>query len=382
VRAQAHRWLRAAHAELFTLAVVAAAYVVGYVATVRYTPLFTPDSRYYAGMALWFSGSSKESAADQVAAYSPQFHTVGVPVDVLFGWGLTQPRVVYPVLSIPFVKLFGIEGLTVVPAIAMALFMALTTVMLRRRWGSGAAIATMLVVSASPYLVLYGSAMLTESLTALWSAILLALAWRHARNPSVGIAVAMGVVTVVSGFTRQSTLIPAGAFVTAWLCALLLRRRPNPWGMPALVVGTTAVGVQLLQMWLFPGFSQVEQFEMVTKADTLSGAIANSPDLAWAILRKDIWRYSHYDHALFVLLALAVVSMVVFWRRSESHLLLGSLLAYELYNVTNGTSTTFRYGMPGLVFVAASVALLVSRALPAATRPAEADDAAEAEALP
>jgi hypothetical protein len=356
------RPLTASQARLATLGIVAAAYLVSYLSTAQMRPLFAPDTRFYGGMALWFGGTSKEEAARQIAAESAKYGWASPGPHQLFGWGLTQPRVVYPGLSTPFVKIWGIPGLAVVPAVAMAALVVVLTVLLARRWGNVAAIATMLLICASPQLVFYGVAMLTESLTALWSALLLAMAWRHARNPNVAAAVGMVVLTVVSAFTRQATLIPAGAFVVAWLVAMLQRHRPNPWKVPALTVGATAVAVQLLQMWWFPGFSQVDQFKMRTGEDTLAGALAQAPDLAWHIVKVDVSRLAAADHALLMLLALALVSMVVFWRRAESHLLLGALLAYELYNVTNGVPTTFRYGMPGLVFVAASVAMLCAEA--------------------
>lgn len=352
--------LTAARPALFAFGTVAAAYLVGYLSVVQNKPLFAPDTRYYAGMALWFTGDSQQSAAHEVASYSARYGWESPGAHQLFGWGLTQPRVVYPGLSAPFVQLFGIPGMAVVPGIAMALLVALLTLLLGRRYGYPATVGALLLVCVSPQLMFYGSAMLTESLTALWTAMLLALAWRHGRRPTRAGLVAMVVVTIVAGFTRQATLIPAGAFVVAWFGALVLRRRPNPWAMPALVVTATSVAVQLVQIWLFPSFSQIDQLELKTGEDTLGGALRKLPGLARHILVVDIRNLAIVDHALLVLLALALVSMVVFWRRPESHLLLGSLLAYELYNVTNGVPTAFRYGMPGLAFVLASVALLLA----------------------
>jgi hypothetical protein len=338
--------------------VVASAYAVGYISTIRTRELFVPDSRYYGGMSLWYGGTSQGSAAHLVADYRAKFGWAGPPVDQMFGWGLVQPRVVYPALSTPFVKLYGIGGLAVVSGLAMAALVLVLTVMLTARFGAIAAVGTMVLICASSQLMFYGSAMLTESLCALWGALLLAVAWRQRRDPSRTNIILLVVLTIVAGFTRQATLIPAGAFVVAWLGALLLRHRTNRWGVPALAVGATAVGVQLLQMWLFPTFSQTTQFKKKTGADTLLEAILKAPDLAWKIVRTDVINVNAVDRALLVFFVLALVSMVIFWRRSESHLLLGAILAYELYNVTNGVPTAFRYSMPGLVFFAVSVALL------------------------
>jgi hypothetical protein len=359
--ARSGRW-RPTRLDLSTAGLIAGVFLVTYVSTVRTKPLFAPDTRYYSAMALWFSGDSQHSAAQEVAAHSARSGWASPPVDQLFGWGLVQPRVVYPALSTPFVKLFGIDGMAIVPGVALALFIALLTVLLVLRWGHLVAVVTVLLICISPMLFFYFAAMLTESLTALWTAVLLALVWRHQRAPSPWLVLALVLVTTISGFTRQATLIPAGAFVAAWVIALVLRQDHLRWRAAALAVGATAIGVQVLQMVLFPGFSQADQFKMKTGADTLGEAVARSPRLAWDIVVVDVRRLAEGDRALLVLLTLALVSMVVFWKRSESHLLLGALAAYELYNVTNGTPTSFRYGTPGLAFVACSVAVLIAAA--------------------
>lgn len=366
------RWPFPDRAQLATAGLVAMIFAITYASTVRTKPLFAPDTRYYAGMALWFGGDSKDAAAREVAAHSAKMGWESPGADVLFGWGLVQPRVVYPALSTPFAKMFGIDGMAIVPGIATALFIALLTLLLALRWGNLVALVTVVLICTSHFLMFYFSAMLTESLTALWGALLLAIVWRFHKRPSYWLVGAMVLVTVISAFTRQATLIPAGAFVSAWFFALVLRQGERKWRWPALAIGATAIGVQVLQMMVWPGFSQVNQFKAKTGADTLGEALANSPRLAWDILTTDVNAMAANDRSLLVLLALALVSMVVFWRRSESHLLLGALAAYEIYNVTNGTPTAFRYGTPGLVFVACSVALLVATARTALRSPASA----------
>ncbi len=357
----ARLWL-AVRTHWLVLLLAGVVFLISYVSTVRTEILFAPDTRYYAGMALNYGGVSQEDAAEQVMAESAKQGWASPDADLLFGWGLVQPRVVYPALSTPFVKVFGIDGLAVVPGLAMALLVGVAVLMIARRWGALPALASILLLCSSQRMMFYGAAMLTESLTALWGALILAAAWWYQRSPGkAGIAAMVG-LTLLMAFTRQATLIPAGAFIMAWFVALVLRRKPNGWGVPALAVGVTAVATQVLQTKLFPTFSQSDQFMSKTGADTLTEAILKSPELAWDILKVDANYMAVSDRPLLVLLALALLSMVVFWRRTESHLLLGALLAYELYNVTNGTPTAFRYGMPGLIFVLVAVAMLVAEA--------------------
>jgi hypothetical protein len=335
------------------------AFVVCYLATFHTKPLFAPDTRYYAAMALWYAGGDQEAVAQQVAEHSARSGWESPGPDQLFGWGLVQPRVVLPALSVPFVKLWGIEGMVVVPGLALAALVVVMTAMLVRRYGVGAAVASVLLVVASSQVMFFGAAMLTESLSALWTALTLLVAWRYVREPTQVRLASMVLLTVLSAFTRQATFIVAGAFVVAWLLGWALRR-PERWGRPALAVAVTAVAMQLLQTWAFPTFSQKNQFLYKTGADSLGEALLRSPELAWMIIKVDVKQAAYGDKALLVIVLLSLVSMVVLWRRPESHLLLGALLGAGLYNITNGTPAGIRYAMPGLVFFASSMALLVA----------------------
>lgn len=356
--------------------VVVSTFVATYSSIVRFRPLFAPDSSYYGAMALWFGGESQQEAVRQVVERRLQsdWSTPPLLIERLFGWGLVQPRVVLPALSVPFVKIWGVDGLVVVPALALAAFIGVLTWMLARRWGRLPAVATVVLVMCSWRIMFYGAAMLTESLSALWGALILVAAWQYQRRGGWPPVAGMVLLTVLSGFTRQASLIPAAAFLAAWLLGVLLRSRPNGWGVPALAVTATSLAVQLLQNRLFPTFSQldqVNQFQANTKTGSFGGALGGAPRLAAHIVRHDLHTIAQSDLALFVLITLATLSVIVFWRRSESHLLLGALAGIAVYNVATGTPVAFRYAMPGLVFFATSVALLIARVDLRHERPAQ-----------
>jgi len=356
--------------------VVVSTFVATYSSVVRFRPLFAPDSSYYGAMALWFGGESQQEAVRQVVERRLQagWSTPPLLIERLFGWGLVQPRVVLPALSVPFVKIWGIDGLLVVPGLALAALIGVLTWMLARRWGRLPAVATVLLVMCSWRIMFYGSAMLTESLSALWGALILVAAWRYQRRGGWQPVAGMVLLTILSGFTRQASLVPATAFLAAWLLAVLLRSRPNGWGVPALAVTVTSLTVQLLQNRLFPTFSQldqVNQFQANTKTGSFGGALGGAPKLAAHIVKHDLHTIAQSDPALYVLITLATLSVIVFWRRSESHLLVGALVGIAVYNVATGTPVAFRYAMPGLVFFAASVALLIARVDLRHERPAQ-----------
>lgn len=322
---------------------------------------FLPDSRYYAAMSLRITGLSAQESYEQVKVFVDQFGWATPGPDALFGWGLVAPRIMLPLLSAPFVAVFGIPGLQVVPVVAMGVGLLVTlTVGGRTRAGVAATLAAVLLLESSRRMILYGGAMLTESLAfALVAGLALCLPWDGRPRSRRSLVVALALLTLLA-FTRQATLIPAGAVVVAWLGSAVRERRiRTSWTPYALWLSVATVGLQVAQTVVFPGFNQLNQFLAATHAKSLLGALRNTPGLARHIISTDLHQMARTDIPLLVLLVLAIVAGVVRWRHTDAHLLIGAVLGTMLYNVTNGTPTMFRYGFPGLVFVVVAVALLV-----------------------
>jgi hypothetical protein len=351
-------WINRNRADVLVWLIAAVTWVLGYLSYIRNLGLYFYDSRYYMAYAFWFSGDSQQVARDKTAAFFAAHNIVMPSTDVTFGWGLVQPRVVLPLLSAPFMGL-GPYGLAVIPALASIAFTIVALILMKRRYGNLAAIATIVLALASFHIMIYMTAMLTESLSALWSALALLVAWRYMRTRQWWLLVIVGGITLLSAFTRQATLIMAGAFVAAWLLGMLVSLRwRSPWMWPAIVVGATAVGAQIVQTLVFP-FSQASQFMRITGSSTLTEAIGHVPGLAKLLLVTDIKDFMQNDKPLLFILFLSVGAMILFWRHEEAHLLFGAILAVALYNITNGTSTTFRYAIPGVIFYLLPLALML-----------------------
>ena len=344
--------------------IVLAVYLISLYAVFRTAEAFVPDSRYYAAMALRFSGHSVQETIDAISAQIAPYGWDTPPEDQLFGWGLVAPRIVFPLLSTPFVAVWGIPGLQVVPVVAMGVGFATVMRLGRGVVGGGMTLAASLLLAVSSRMVFFGGAMLTESLAfALVAAMAMCLPWDGAPRSRKALAVSLALLLVLA-FTRQTTLVPAGAAAVAWFFSAIKERTARTsWAPFALWWVVGAVGLQTLQAVLWPGFSQLDQFLRVTGANSLAGALWKSPGVAWKVITSDVNVMLSKDHQLLALLALAVVAGVVRWRHADAHLLIGALSATFVYNVTNGTPTTFRYGMPGLVFVVMAVALLLRSAV-------------------
>lgn len=354
-------WIRAHSGEILVWAIVALTFAISYWSFVRNQGFFTPDGRYYLSMAFLFSGDSAEVARERTVDFAAHYGIVVPPVDELFGWGLVQPRVVLPLLAAPFVKLFGPFGLAATTLLITIVLVVVLTIILTRRYGMITAAAVMIMVNGSFYLMSFFGSMLTESLSALWTSLALIGAWGWVRTRNPWWLVLAGGSTVASAFTRQATLIVAGAFLMAWVLGSLVKRGNSPWMWPALVVTAASLGSQLVQTLVFPTFSQLDQFLRQTGADSLGGALLAVPRLAWSILWNDWILLLRYDRILLSLIIIAVAGMLLFWRRVESHLLFGAILATALYNITNGTPTQFRYATPGIVFFIVMTAYVIRR---------------------
>lgn len=355
------RRLRSRSAEILSWAIIGVSFVLSYASFVRYQVFFTPDSRYYLAMAFLFGGDSPETARDRTIEFASHYGIEVPQLDLLFGWGLVQPRVVLPTLAAPFVKLFGPYGLALTTLIITVVLIIVIAIIVTRRYGLVVGTATMLLVNGSFYLMSYFGSMLTESLSALWTAIALIASWRWISTRNRWWLVVAGGVTVASAFTRQATLIVAGAVLVAWVLGSLIERRNSAWMWPAIVITAASLGSQLVQSLVFPSFSQLDQFLRMTGTDSLGAALLAVPGLVTRILWSDFQLLLRYDRVLIFLIGMAVVGMLLFWRRAEAHLLLGAILATGLYNITNGNPTQFRYAVPGIIFFVIMAAYVLSR---------------------
>jgi hypothetical protein len=340
-----------------------------YVAAVWIRTLFAPDTRYYGAKALLWAGNSQGDAYRTLLARANAENLPLPPPEVTFHLPLTESRVVYPGLSVPFVAVWGINGMAVVSALAYFALVAVIFVVVSRRWGYAAAVVPLVLMLTSSKVLLFSVLMLTEGLTALWSAVLLLIALRPRSGHPARFVAILAAVTTIMAFTRQSTLIPAGAFGLAWF-ALLVRRRTlrNRWALPAFTVLITTIVVQHMQNVIWPGFSQLHQFELVTHSSSVLGALRGTPDLFWHVVATDSKTIAAADLPLLVLILGNFVAWVMLWRREETYLAAGALVGALLYNVTNGTPSGFRYEMPTLPFLALSLAALVATAAGIAPR--------------
>ena len=92
--------------------------------------IYQPDGVHYTFRSLVFQGVDMDEAAARVADWyqknSFKLNDVdpsGILPQNNGAWGLVKPRVLYPLLSVPFVSLLGLPGLLVIPCAALLILM-------------------------------------------------------------------------------------------------------------------------------------------------------------------------------------------------------------------------------------------------------------------
>ncbi|MDR1118978.1 MAG: GtrA family protein, partial [Bifidobacteriaceae bacterium] len=338
--------------------VIAAEFAIALFAAVRIHVMLAPDSLYYYGRALLYTGFTREEAFATANAAGRVINAHVPSVERMFDWNLVEPRVVYPALSAPFVRLMGLNGMLVVSGGATALLFGLMAWALRRRYGTVPALAAMTLLLASYTWFYQAVAPITESLSALWFALALGAAWRsrtwahapsaprrrfapmvfprgrlaasrasgasptiatgarlaahpaqkaHSRHEfpvrdTVGrgrrwlwLAAAVA-CTALFAFTRQAALRPAGALFVAWLGEWARTKRPrNSWLAPAVaIVGTSAL-CQVWQLLAFP-YDPRGEWLAQTGGDTqsLGGIIIRG----LAVVKKGLVGFAEADQAM------------------------------------------------------------------------------------
>jgi hypothetical protein len=88
--------------------------------------VFQPDGVLYALRAYMFMGENQLVSARLIEDWYFTNGGSGIhfdPSSILPGntpaWGLVAPRVLYPILSVPFLAMFGMNGLLVIPSLSL-----------------------------------------------------------------------------------------------------------------------------------------------------------------------------------------------------------------------------------------------------------------------
>lgn len=195
--------------------------------------LYYPDGVCYTAHAYEFSGLSPQEAWNETRK---NYQVAELPISGTIqdyrpqACQSVQARVIYPLLSAPFVSSLGLQGMLVVPIAAVLLSFLLIFFALRRlKLGDTSIVIGLFALAASSSFMRWNISNLPESLLLLWSALsAFLLVFVFESKPSTRktwlALFIVGVVIVISALTKRSAHFWTILFVSF---ALIYSRSPS-----------------------------------------------------------------------------------------------------------------------------------------------------------
>jgi hypothetical protein len=332
---------------------------------IHVTMMASPDTIHYYARALVMGGRTAEDSIALANSMREQHGWAALPPEMMLDWDLVRPRVLYPLLASPLVEAYGWWGLILTSWILGAAFYALMAWILVRRFGAGPALFGMVVVFNCQAWFYYAIGPLTEGLSALLFALILLAVWRHRRSAGSRRwvwLVAVVLLMVAFSFTRQAMLIPAGALFAAWVGEWVRTRGARNSWLPgaATTVGAAAV-TQVFQLVVFP-FDQAGWTRSQVGGESTWEMLRSVPRQLAGNSKIDVFEVVKTDPGMMFAAVLLALSLILCWRRVETHLALGAGLAGAVYQAANATiHLEFRYLEPGFIVFALAITALMAR---------------------
>jgi len=321
-----------------------------------------PDTQYYLGWTYRLLGYSPAESAQLVYDYV-KTNGVFAPYDGLWDWQLgtlsTRPRLLLPVLSVPFVLLFGPGGIVVIPGLAFVAAVYLIYRFARIHASAQAAAPATILPLLSPLAVWWSVGGLTDSLALLLHvALLTLLPWSKAATWKTVLGIAA--VTALTGGARFIAPFTVAAVAALWLWAMR-NQQGRRWSWTA-AAGGAAAGLIVAMLWTSLASRPL------TMANQL-GAVLGSrlkPGqslISWylndfpSVLKLE-WTYLVASPPMLLLLVTSLAACVVGRRTVIPWLVLPAAAGAIGVMIVNPADTVFRYELPVLVALVAATAFL------------------------
>ncbi|GAA5181100.1 hypothetical protein GCM10023322_14970 [Rugosimonospora acidiphila] len=357
-------------------ALLAVAFVASQVSTYLNRALWISDSRLYLAWAYRYLGYSETAAAHRTAAHLRGHYGLttcgfcwpaGYEHSFFHGdnGAVVGPRVLYPLLSAPFVGLFGPNGMLVVPVLSYAVGVALLALLAARLWGRWWGVAAGAMVLLPPLPSRFGLYALTDATALAFTVagmLCLPLGRRTRRRDLVWFAILLE----LGLFTRQfAVTITAGILLTWFMVALRDRRVRNPW-LPFAVLSSVLTVASLVAQsevsaHLYGGdsLSLTQRYQRVTEQTFHTDGFAAVPRVLRNMVHVDYHYVRSFDLLIIVILVFALISAVWRFRSELSIMLIGMSASTLALAVLIVDPTYFRYFVPVVPLMVLCVLALI-----------------------
>jgi hypothetical protein len=301
--------------------------------------LFHPDGSLYAFKTLTLMGYSQHDAAIQVsnwyADHAYKLQSID-PKSLYFemnpSWAIYGTRLAYPILSIPFVGLFGMYGLLVVPSLSFLVLVIGIVIMGKHFNNPWAALAVVFALTVSPTVGRWMLINSTDSLLVALTMVLTLIVLKNVRSPYWYPLTC--IIVIVGSYTRFSLFLWLGyaiglAFARKYLRAFVLSIVAIASFLPTLFLD--------FQSAVLPNEGNSSLFVKVIK-------------LPFSMLRMafyDVAQLVVLDRVLLFVILGAVILSFKHLKKSVSRYFLSVLLMLWCTAGINGTpGVNFRYELP------------------------------------
>jgi hypothetical protein len=327
-----------------------------------------PDTQFYLAWTYRLMGYDEATAERMVLDYIRD-EAAFAPYPTIFGARIlllsTRPRILLPLLSVPFVKLFGPGGIVVVPAIAFVLAMFLMYRFATIHASVRASAAACVLAVTSALVVNWSVGGLTDSLAlALHAAVFLLLPWRKPATWRTVLGVA--VVCALAATARATAPYTVAAMAGLWLWAMLRGEKAMRRSWTAVTAGA-AGGVVTGLAWTKIASAPLTTISLYTA--TSRGEIRRYADIIpWygenlpARLADEFGNILR-SPTLVLLLALSLVACVTARRTIVPWLVVPAWIGALGILLINLAATSFRYELEVLPATIVAVAVLADQAL-------------------
>jgi hypothetical protein len=304
--------------------------------------LYHPDGALYSFRALLMSGVDKVEAGRIVAEWYQEnsFKSKPSGPDLYyenseFRWYTYKPRVLYPLLSVPFVKLFGMPGMLAIPALSyLSVFLATAYIAQKLRIPFiGVLIGIGMSCSVTISRWMFSNT--TDSLLLLFTSVLVVLLFRNQTlRLNTYHSMVLLVISILSAMTRFSAIF--------WLGVVLLLLIHRKFRIAILLASVTVISH--IPVFLQPVSGHILKG---SSDDSLLGKLVDYPRLLARYTVVELGQLLVLDRVLLAGLVLVLIWSVRNLRLISSQILLISIATLWLTGSIDGTpGVNFRYQIP------------------------------------
>jgi hypothetical protein len=299
--------------------------------------IYQPDGVDYSYKTLEFIGENPSQIATQVSAWYSEnsLKMTGItPQDVAQGQlTFPQSRIIYPLLSAPFVRLIGLPGMLVIPVISFFVlqFSILTLGVKLKKLGLAASIA--LAISMSPTVLRW---MISDCADSLFVALISLFPILLTVKNLVVQRILMILLVIAATFTRFSLPI-----FLAIAIVLLLKRK---FLLAGLILVTSLVAN-------IPALTQSSSMLLPQSDLSFLNKLISLPVSALKVGFIEVAELAVLDRLLLLVLILSFVLAAKNYKTDSSMYFFAVLLSVWALGAVNGTlGVNFRYQLPLVIF--------------------------------